>query len=160
MRFLICISLFFLLGCKTQGNIHQPMDSSPEKIEEVKPIQESQNFEQLLLKLHNNERSMKGRGNFSLDANLCEYAENHAQWMADKNSLKHSNIKVLMKKYYTVGENIAFNQKTEAEVVKAWMNSSGHRANIMNRSFNKIGFGKNYNKRGQPYWCTVFAGTN
>ena len=168
MRFLICVSLFLILGCKTQGNSYQPidwskpipkipiLDSEIKHQEEVKP----ESFEQKLLDLHNNERTKKGRDAFFLDSTLCEYARNHASWMSEKNTLKHSNIKVLMKQYYTVGENIAFNQKTEQEVIKAWMNSSGHRANIMNRSFAKIGFGKSYNKKGQPYWCTVFAGSN
>ena len=78
--------------------------------------------------------------------------------MAKNNNLKHSNIGSLMGKYYAAGENIAWNQKTEEEVMSSWMNSSGHRANIMNRSFTKAGFGLSYNKNGEPYWCTNFGG--
>ena len=78
--------------------------------------------------------------------------------MAQKNTLRHSSINVLMGKYFFVGENIAWNQKTELEVVDAWMHSSGHRANIMNRSYTKIGFGMSLNEKGELYWCTVFGG--
>ena len=76
---------------------------------------------------------------------------------AQKNNLKHSNIDNLMGKYYSVGENIAWNQQTPEEVMSSWMNSSGHRANIMNRIFNKVGFGKSFNHKKEPYWCTNFG---
>lgn len=62
-----------------------------------------------------------------------------------------------MSKYSTAGENIAWNQRTEKEVVRDWMDSSGHRANIMNRNFTKVGFGVARAKNGSLYWCTVFG---
>jgi len=111
----------------------------------------------ILLKLHNEQREQRGLQNFTLDNYLCEYAQKHAEWMAKKNNLKHSDINVLMGKYNTAGENIAWNQTDEAEATKDWMNSRGHRANILNKSFGKIGFGMARNSRGQPYWCTVFG---
>ncbi|MFD2351665.1 CAP domain-containing protein [Nonomuraea ferruginea] len=48
-------------------------------------------------------------------------------------------------------------QRTPADVVKAWMNSSGHRANIMNCSYNLIGVGAVKNSSGQIYWTQNFA---
>lgn len=113
---------------------------------------------QALLNLHNEQRELKGRPAFILDPYLCEYAQKHAEWMANRNNLQHSNINKLMGKYYTAGENIAWNQGTEKEVVRAWMNSTGHRENILNRSFTHIGFGVAFNKNGEPYWCTCFGG--
>ena len=77
--------------------------------------------------------------------------------MARKNNLTHSDISVLMGKYHTAGENIAWNQEDEEEVTNSWMNSSGHRANILNRSFSKVGFGVAPAKDGSLYWCTVFG---
>jgi uncharacterized protein YkwD len=63
-----------------------------------------------------------------------------------------------LNRFYTAGENIAWNQRTPEQVVNDWMNSSGHRENIMNRNFNYIGFGVTANEQGELYWCTVFGG--
>ena len=57
--------------------------------------------------------------------------------------------------YRTAAENIAKGQATPQAVVNAWMNSSGHRANILNPSFTKIGVG--YVKSGN-YWTQMFIG--
>ncbi len=59
--------------------------------------------------------------------------------------------------YNRAGENIAWGQKTPAQVVNAWMNSSGHRANIMNPNFTRIGIGYLQNSAGTPYWVQLFA---
>ncbi len=59
-------------------------------------------------------------------------------------------------KYSTAGENIAYGQKTPAEVVNAWMNSEGHRANIMNSSFTTIGVGC-YKSGNTYYWSQFFT---
>ncbi len=58
--------------------------------------------------------------------------------------------------YKTAGENIAYGQKTPAEVVKAWMESPGHRANIMNANFHKVGIGV-YQTGGVIYWSQLFT---
>lgn len=55
--------------------------------------------------------------------------------------------------YKAAGENIAKGQKTPEEVMKAWMNSAGHRANILNPNFNYIGVGYDNN-----YWVQEFIG--
>ena len=57
--------------------------------------------------------------------------------------------------YRTAGENIAYGQRTPAAVVDAWMNSSGHRANILNASYTQIGVG--YCASGN-YWTQMFIG--
>ena len=55
--------------------------------------------------------------------------------------------------YKAAGENIAKGQKTPEEVMKAWMNSSGHRANILNANFNYMGVGFDNN-----HWVQIFIG--
>lgn len=154
-----------MVGCLPTGNTpYNPVDwnstppVAPVEPQPTPPTHEVPATIQALLKLHNEQRELKGRPGLELDQYLCDYAQNHAQWMADRSNLKHSNISVLMGKYSTAGENIAWNQRTEKDVVNDWMNSSGHRANILNRSFTKVGFGVAYNSRGEPYWCTVFGG--
>ena len=57
--------------------------------------------------------------------------------------------------YRTAGENIAYGQRTPAAVMEAWMNSSGHRANILNASYTQIGVG--YCASGN-YWTQMFIG--
>ena len=57
--------------------------------------------------------------------------------------------------YRTAGENIAYGQRTPAAVVDAWMNSSGHRANILNASYTQIGVGYCANEN---YWTQMFIG--
>ncbi len=59
--------------------------------------------------------------------------------------------------YRSAGENIAYGQRTPQEVVKAWMNSSGHRANILGRQFSQIGVGYTV-INGTPYWAQFFIG--
>ena len=59
--------------------------------------------------------------------------------------------------YRSAGENIAWGQRSPEEVMKAWMNSSGHRANIMNPNFTTIGVGYYENANGTDYWCQLFT---
>lgn len=59
--------------------------------------------------------------------------------------------------YKSAGENIAWGQRTPEEVVTAWMNSSGHRKNIMNPNFTTIGVGYYENAKGTDYWCQLFT---
>lgn len=57
--------------------------------------------------------------------------------------------------YRAAGENIAMGQKTPAAVVDAWMNSEGHRANILNASFTQLGVGYDASRSG---WVQLFIG--
>lgn len=58
--------------------------------------------------------------------------------------------------YRRAGENIAWGQKTPEAVVNAWMNSEGHRANILNKDFTSIGIGY-YLNGSTPYWVQLFT---
>lgn len=157
-KFILFI-LIFICGCPSHKNNdwnNIVVENQNEKIE--KPIEKPvENHNTKLLILHNKQRELKGRTGLELHKNLIAYAQNHAEWMAKKNNLKHSDIDVLMGEWHTAGENIAWNQEDEEEVTTAWMNSSGHRANILNRNFSKVGFGVAAAKDGSLYWCTVFA---
>ncbi len=57
--------------------------------------------------------------------------------------------------YRSAGENIAYGQRTPEEVMQSWMNSSGHRANILG-TYDYIGVGVTY-KNGTYYWSQFFA---
>lgn len=61
-------------------------------------------------------------------------------------------------RYRTSGENIAWGQKTPRQVVDGWMNSAGHRANILNEKFTSIGVGYYKSASGVNYWTQLFIG--
>jgi len=59
--------------------------------------------------------------------------------------------------FSAAAENIARGQRSPAEVVNSWMNSPGHRANILNPSFNQIGVGVARDNRGTLFWTQMFT---
>ena len=61
--------------------------------------------------------------------------------------------------YRTAGENIAYGQRNPEEVMNAWMNSSGHRANILGANYEYIGIGVTY-QNGIYYWSQFFAASS
>ena len=58
--------------------------------------------------------------------------------------------------YSGAGENIAYGQRSPEAVMQAWMNSSGHRANILSNKYTKIGVGYTV-KNGVTYWTQMFT---
>ncbi|MER7591196.1 CAP domain-containing protein [Micromonospora sp. NPDC127501] len=114
--------------------------------------------------LVNAERAKAGCKALSIDDKLMTAAQRHSQDQADHENMSHtgsdgSNAGTRLDRvgytWRTYGENVAWNQKTPAAVMDAWMNSSGHRANILNCAFTEIGVGI-ANSNG-PYWTQVFA---
>ena len=83
------------------------------------------------------------------DANLMATARQHCTWMTTYRQLVHTNI--------GVAENIAMGQPNSQEVVRCWMNSSGHRANILNGGHRRIGVAALRTPEGTIYWCQQFA---
>ena len=59
--------------------------------------------------------------------------------------------------YRGAGENIAYGQRSPEEVMEGWMNSSGHRANILNANFTSIGVGYYQAANGVKYWSQMFT---
>ena len=80
----------------------------------------------------------------------------------DHNSPTYGSPFDMMKKfgitYRSAGENIAMGQKTPQEVMTAWMNSEGHRKNILNSSFTEIGIGIAKDNNCRLYWTQMFIG--
>jgi uncharacterized protein YkwD len=116
-------------------------------------------FRKNLLELHNKERFRWGCKPLEIDQGLCEYAQKHAEKMANDNRLVHSSMSELQKAIdsSSVGENIAWGQETEADVVSAWMWSPGHRWNILGSDYGRAGFGMKKDDEGRIYWCVVFS---
>ncbi len=59
--------------------------------------------------------------------------------------------------YRGAGENIAYGYRSAEQVMNAWMNSSGHRANIMNPNYTSIGIGYYQTDSGVQYWTQLFT---
>ena len=111
----------------------------------------------------NAERRRAGCGALTASAQLTSAAQGHATDMARNNYFSHTSrdgrdfgdrLRATGLSFRTGGENIARGQRTATEVVRAWMNSSGHRRNILNCAFTKIGVG--YDNRGH-LWVQNFT---
>ncbi|GIO24914.1 CAP domain-containing protein [Oceanobacillus sp. J11TS1] len=121
-------------------------------------------FEQEVVDLTNQEREKQGLAPLELDTELSKVAREKSKDMQANNYFDHNSPNYgspfdMMQSfgidYNTAGENIAQGQQTPEEVVDAWMNSQGHRENIMNGDFTHIGIG--YVEQGN-YWTQMFIG--
>ena len=108
-------------------------------------------------------RQAAGLSELELDADLCAAAQARAQEIAQ--SFSHtrpdgSSCFTILDEfgisYRAVGENIAMGQRTPEEVMDGWMNSSGHRANILNGTFTSIGVGHYVDGDGMHHWVQIF----
>lgn len=112
-----------------------------------------------LLELHNVARKSPLKMHLLLD----QAAQDHADWMAKNNKCSHTGVNGsspfdrIKKEYMTAGENVAAGQETPNEVVIDWLNSPGHKANIVNKRFKFAGFGIAISKNGTIYWCACFT---
>lgn len=92
------------------------------------------------------------------DGKLMNYAEYWASYMSQNQKMYHSKIKNIIRLGFSrAGENIAYGQMNEEKVMSTWMNSAGHRANILSSSFTKIGCGFSYSDDDILYWCVCFG---
>ena len=112
--------------------------------------------------LVNAARRDAGLSELELDADLCAAAQARAQEIAQ--SFSHTRpdgsscftiLEEFGVSYRAAGENIAMGQRTPEEVMDGWMNSSGHRANILSSNYTQIGVG--YVAQGN-YWTQLFIG--
>lgn len=122
-------------------------------------------FELEVVRLVNIERAKYGLKPLSENWELSRVARFKSNDMADRRYFSHTSPTygspfTMMKnfgiRYTSAGENIAMGQRSAAEVMKGWMNSPGHRKNILNSSFTQIGVGYGVNSNGTPYWTQMF----
>lgn len=119
-------------------------------------------FEAEVVRLVNIERSKNGLSPLTHDWELSRVARYKSQDMKNKNYFSHQSptygspfdmMRSFGISYRSAGENIAKGQTTPQKVVNAWMNSQGHRANILNKNYTHIGVG--YVQSGN-YWTQMF----
>ncbi|MBO5112581.1 MAG: hypothetical protein J6C12_04450 [Lachnospiraceae bacterium] len=149
-----------------------PEAGSPSVPEEEKPgapgednseesVQES--LAHQVVRLVNEERAKAGLPALAIDVNTEAAALVRAKEI--KQSFSHTRpngtqfataLKEQGVNYRGAGENIAWGQRTPKAVMQAWMNSDGHRANILNPKFTKIGVGHYQDANGTNYWTQLF----
>lgn len=155
---------------QTTQKTTQPAPSANDKATNNQTPKQSQTassvnaFEKKVVELTNAERQKQGLKPLVLDEALSKVAREKSLDMQRNKYFSHTSPTYgspfdMMKKFgisfRTAGENIAMGQRTPEEVVNAWMNSSGHRQNILNPNFTHIGVG--YVENGN-YWTQMFIG--
>jgi len=121
-------------------------------------------YEEEVVRLTNVERAKYGLAPLTIDWELCRVARYKSQDMKDKGYFDHTSptygtpfrmMKSFGLSYRAAAENIAMGYATPSAVVNAWMNSAGHRANILNAKYTTVGVG--YVASGS-YWTQMFIG--
>ncbi len=121
-------------------------------------------YEAEVIRLVNAERAKAGLSPLTANWELSRIARYKSQDMRDNNYFSHTSptygspstmIRSFGLRFRASGENIAKGYSTPAAVVAGWMNSSGHRANILSASYTQIGVG--YVAAGS-YWTQMFIG--
>ena len=148
---------------KVNSHIKNPELIYPGQILNIPGVDSSvSSFEKEVIRLVNAERSKNGLKALKEDWELSRVARIKSQDMKDNNYFSHTSpvygsLFEMMKNfgiaYRGAAENIAKGQSTPQAVVNAWMNSSGHRKNILNSSYTHIGVG--YVANGK-YWTQMF----
>lgn len=128
-----------------------------------------------ILQLVNQQRAANGLAPMSASAQLTAGAQMHSNNMASmapvvgySAAMAHTLSGVTAPSminranavgylYVYLGENIAYGYSDAQAVMNAWMNSSGHRANILNANYTQIGIGVAYTAQGIPYFTQFFG---
>lgn len=141
-------------GSDAPGTDNDQTESEPEQL----------SYAEQVVKLVNEERAKAGLNAVVLDKEL----EAAALIRAKETEISFSHTRPDGRSFTTVlkdqgisyrgaGENIAWGQSSPEEVMRGWMNSEGHRANILNPNFTKIGVGYYRNTNGRNYWTQLFT---
>lgn len=122
------------------------------------------NYEAEVVRLVNEQRAKNGLQPLTMNWELSRVARTKSEDMARNRYFSHTSptygspfdmMRSFGISYRSAGENIAYGQRTPAAVVDAWMNSAGHRENILKSSYTQIGVG--YYANGN-YWTQMFIG--
>jgi uncharacterized YkwD family protein/spore coat assembly protein SafA len=151
-----------IIGANKQ--ISNPNMIYPNQVLTIPNIDDVKGVESQVLSLVNAERSKAGLPPLQMDWELARVARYKSDDMQAKGYFSHQSptygspfdmMKQFGISYRTAGENIAKGQRSPQEAMTSWMNSSGHRANILKREYTHIGVG--YNPTGHV-WTQMFIG--
>jgi uncharacterized protein YkwD len=145
-RSVVCALVLLSAGVACAKESTTPHGVSPKDV--VKAKFELLPIEKNIVMFTNHERKRHGLPPLAIDLQLVRSARQHAQWMTLNRTLQHTS--------QPVAENIAMGYPSSESVVQGWMNSSGHRANILNGSYRRIGVAAYQTSDGTIYWCQQF----
>lgn len=158
---------------QTTTRVQQPRqettrDQQPQAVNPTPTTQQAtgniSEYTRQVVDLTNEQRRINGLAPLQIDAQLSQVAQTKSQDMQRYGYFSHTSptygspfdmMRDFGVSYRTAGENIAQGQRTPQEVVNAWMNSTGHRQNILNGNFTHIGVG--YETSGN-HWTQMFIG--
>lgn len=101
-----------------------------------------------LLAKTNAARVRSGLAPLELDPQIQKTCRQHCTWMAAAHSMTHGR--------YPVAENIAMGQRWSDDVIRTWLNSPGHRANMLNSRYTRVGVAGYISANGTKFWCQQF----
>jgi uncharacterized protein YkwD len=136
----ICAWAFYL----GTGVNEAPVAAEGEKRPKIRLVA----IERSILAATNAERERYGLEPLEADPELMKTAREHCAWMSTNGYFQHTQ--------HPVAENIAMGQETTDHVMQSWMGSSGHRANILNGAFRRIGVAAYRTAGGAMFWCQQF----
>jgi uncharacterized protein YkwD len=146
-----------------------PVSPAPSPIPGPSPSTPSlSDYEAQIVSLVNQERQSRGLATLMINSRLQAAARLQAQQMADAGIMAHElpgasfpglidRIRHVGYAYRMAGENIAVGYRNAVSVMQAWMNSEGHRENILERGYRELGVAIVANARGDIYYCQVFG---
>jgi len=131
----------------------------------VPNIDDIKALENEVIRLTNEQRAKYGLPALKANWELSRVARYKSQDMVNKNYFSHNSptygspfnmMENFGLRFTAAGENIAMGQQSAQQVVNAWMNSPGHRSNILSSAYNQIGVGLAKDKNGRFYWTQMF----
>ncbi len=152
----------------SQGSATKPSSSGTSKTpagNTPAPTDTNSSVANQVLGLINAERTKNGLSPLTMNANAQKAAQLRANEIVQQFSHTRPNgqscftaLQQFNASYSTAGENIAYGQPDAKTVVNRWMNSPGHRANILNGNFKQTGIGVYRDSKGIYYWTQLFIG--
>ncbi len=177
----ILFSVGLLAGCQQPAKKPAPKSTAKKTAQKIKtrssadqyppappvnPGNVGSEFQRRVVELVNIERQKVGNDPLMEDGLLDKGAGMKATDMGDKGYFSHKSptygnafkqMNTLGVRWQRAGENIAEGYKTPEAVMKGWMNSPGHRANILSIKFGKMGVGYDTTGRSGPHWVQWFT---
>jgi uncharacterized protein YkwD len=156
---LMCLGV---LACSSPASPDGPQNVA------LPPVAAPSEVATAVVDLTNAERTRSGLAALTANARLMQAAQLHAEQLAQAGRLDHvlpnatyprpeDRLAAVSYRWQAYAENVAFGQRTAAEVVNGWMQSAGHRANIMNPTYTEMGAGYARDASGRAYWVQVFG---
>ena len=124
------------------------------------PSSQPSAYERDVLRYTNAERAKRGLRPLALSTCGTYYARRWSAHMRGRNALSHQSLSTIMSSCggSRAGENVAYGKVTARGLVTMWMNSSGHRANILNASYRSLGVGTVVGSDGRVWGTQDFLG--